>query len=277
MSLGSNKHDQYQKEQSVSSKLSSFTPAASDIPDGKESPAPRDSIFFRLPLELREPIYRHLVVSPLSSSTHISLRRPLCVDGTTYKIGYFPRDTVIPLLLTCHQIHAEATKLLYGENVFIFQVSNLTSAPTITLDIFPRRYLALMKHVYLRTNFFLPSPLMPSEKVSPSLANMEEPRRRQIIATQMEYAKLETEGSKMLAQAAVTWQSGFSVNVKQTIEMPFRDRYYHMGDESEEAKLEEWESNSCQLWKLVLTTGEDDDAQQEFRRIVWSRDSKHGE
>ncbi|KAL8957201.1 MAG: hypothetical protein Q9183_006118 [Haloplaca sp. 2 TL-2023] len=214
-------------------------PATAYVPDCKIRSRPGDSIFFTLPLELRVAVYRYLVVSPLSSSTYISMCRPLCVDGAMYKIGYFSKDAVIPLLLTCQQIHAEATKLLYGESVFMFHVSNLTSAPLVIFNLFPQRYLALMKQVYLRTQFFLPWPLIPLGKVDPSLANVKESKRRQIIATQIEFASVKMEGSKILAQTAVPWESGFSVNLETTYEMRSEDWLCHMDDDSEEAQFEE--------------------------------------
>ena len=107
------------------------------------------------------------------------------------------------------------------------------------------------------------------------MTNMDESKRRQIVGRQMVFANFEIEGSKMLAQTAVPWKSGFSVNVETANEMRSKDLLCQMDDKSEEVKFEEWASSSYQLWRLVLVTGEDEDVQQQFRRNTWSRDSKH--
>ena len=80
--------------------------------------------FLDLPAELRNHIYRILLVSRL-----IPALRKLCVRNhcSDYALPTLPIHPA--LLATCRQIHEEATPLLYGENTFTAHASLLTTMP----------------------------------------------------------------------------------------------------------------------------------------------------
>ncbi|KAI1405644.1 hypothetical protein F4819DRAFT_443185 [Hypoxylon fuscum] len=79
-----------------------------------------DTLFFKLPYELRLIIYELL----LSSQDFMvcSPRRPLYLYGR----GNYTRCVLpVELLRTCKQINAEATSVLYGQNRFIVYLNHL--------------------------------------------------------------------------------------------------------------------------------------------------------
>lgn len=71
--------------------------------------------FLSLPPEIRHEIYLYLFVRPLPII-------PLPVSLTTGERQWRPTRLVVPLsfLLACHQVHDEATVIMYGWNTFRF-------------------------------------------------------------------------------------------------------------------------------------------------------------
>lgn len=84
--------------------LSAPTSSALKTPNSHTPTHQNSRSFFILPLELRAKIYRHILISRLDCGSHPRLWRPVGVDGGILRIGYFERDTVIPLLLVCRQM-----------------------------------------------------------------------------------------------------------------------------------------------------------------------------
>ncbi|KAF1815216.1 hypothetical protein P152DRAFT_431604 [Eremomyces bilateralis CBS 781.70] len=87
-----------------------------------------DSPFLRLPAELRELIYNHVLVFTISHK----LRR-LFSRGhlSTYLLDASPYSFPVSLLQTCRLIHSEATPILYTRNTFTAHPELLTSLPCL--------------------------------------------------------------------------------------------------------------------------------------------------
>ena len=105
-----------------------------------------------LPRELRIDIYRYFALSRLDADCPATFR-PVGIDDHMYRIGYFPKDTVIPLLLVCRKFHEEVAAVLYGENTFAFHISGLSEGPIAFLERLSPRYIQLLTKVYIRTGF----------------------------------------------------------------------------------------------------------------------------
>lgn len=235
-------------------------------------PAPQSS-FFRLPIELRNTIYRFIVVSPLSQSLRASLCRPICVDQTMFRIGYFQRDTVLPLLLTCRQIHLEASSILYAENVFVFHVSTLGQLPIPFFNVSPS-YLRCVRRAYLRTEIFLTPPLAPLEPSSPLRALQDRAVQSVADHTRCESEhchSIEIECSNIAASQAVPAESGILVDLEGTIDLPAADWPWKLQRDPGLLYQDEWWSSSCQLWKMMLSEHDEINVRQVFRRITWTR------
>ncbi|KAL8924198.1 MAG: hypothetical protein Q9208_004162 [Pyrenodesmia sp. 3 TL-2023] len=231
----------------------------------------QDAAFFQLPLELRNAIYRLIVISPLSRATNCQLHRPICVDDAIFNIGHFKGGAVVPLLQTCHQIHDEATIILYGENIFLFQCSSLANTPLRFFDLLPGRYLRHMRKAYLLTKYFLPWPLQASYYSDLGVDAIEEDisfNRRDTIL------KIELEGSKMVARRALSPNSGFVVNFHDTVDVPTKRTYNQLQRGPQGGDDQGWTSSS-QLWTLVLVQLRDATYRQEFRRVVWNSTTDH--
>jgi len=77
-----------------------------------------------LPAEIRNQIYRLLLISPLLPRYRHSTTLVHCSSSP------LPTSTLSPaLLLVCRQINSEATPILYGENTFAAHPSLLTKMP----------------------------------------------------------------------------------------------------------------------------------------------------
>ncbi|KAH8767733.1 hypothetical protein F5882DRAFT_302853, partial [Hyaloscypha sp. PMI_1271] len=80
-------------------------------------------VFFKkLPLELRERIYKCLLVNPdLSAARYLKAWRQQAVQdkdrGTPYKFGLSPQ-----ILRVCRQAHNEAKPILYHHNIFVIEL-----------------------------------------------------------------------------------------------------------------------------------------------------------
>ena len=75
-----------------------------------EQPSP----LLRLPAELREQIYRYVVIS--SEPITVSRYFPSGIRGLFHRVVDNPKDP--PLTCTCHQIRLEALAIFYSENIF---------------------------------------------------------------------------------------------------------------------------------------------------------------
>ncbi|KAL8760595.1 MAG: hypothetical protein Q9184_003227 [Pyrenodesmia sp. 2 TL-2023] len=232
----------------------------------------QDAAFFKLPIELRNAIYRLIVISPLSRATNWPLYRPTCVDDAIFKTGHFKKNAVVPLLQTCHQIHVEASSILYGENVFLFQYSSLANSPLPFFDLLPGKYLRHMKKAYLLTKYYVPWPLQPTYYSDLGVDAREEDvsfKRRDTIL------KIEQEGSKMVARRALSPKSGFVVNFHDTVDIPTKRTYGQLPRGLNDVEDDEGWTSSSQLWTLVLIRLPDATYRQEFRRMVWSSTTDH--
>ncbi|KAI4117793.1 MAG: hypothetical protein LQ345_002052 [Seirophora villosa] len=243
------------------------SPHQHTTPDG---PPSQTAAFFRLPVELRNAIYRLLVLAPLSETTTSRLYRPRCVDHVVFNVGYFKRDGLLPLLRTCHQIHTEASSVLYSENLFVFHFSSIAHAPLPFFASLPTRYLRLMKKAYLFTEYFLPWPMQPSSQLDLDPATVDEVDRLRSLERRRTILNIELEGSKMVARKALPASTGFSVNFHETIEMAAPDMQSRLQNARLEADKGSWWSTSHQLWKMVMIESADSTCRQEFRRVVWS-------
>ncbi|KAB5563179.1 hypothetical protein GE09DRAFT_1187774 [Coniochaeta sp. 2T2.1] len=88
------------------------TPAAN--PFRASSPAPpASSAFFRLPLEVRDKIYGHLLTAP----TPITVLRGWTQCYVRYRGGLEPN-----ILLACRQTYEEGIRILYSSNTFMYLI-----------------------------------------------------------------------------------------------------------------------------------------------------------
>ncbi|KAL8895172.1 MAG: hypothetical protein Q9207_008276 [Kuettlingeria erythrocarpa] len=235
-------------------------------------PRSQDAAFFKLPIELRNAIYRLIVISPLSRAANCRLYSSMCVDEAVFNAGYFKRGTVVPLLQTCHQMHVEASSVLYSENLFLFQFSSLASSPLLFFDLLPAKYLRLMRKAFLLTRYFLPWPLQPSYYTDRGVDEMDDDRsfkRRAAIL------KIEQEGSKMVARRALSPNSGFVINFHDTVDMPSKRTCSQFQRGLQEDDDDEGWNSSAQLWKLVVTELPDSLCRQEFCRVVRANTTDH--
>ncbi|KAH7138877.1 hypothetical protein B0J11DRAFT_27095 [Dendryphion nanum] len=110
------------------------------------------SLFFRLPAELRNQIYKELLcpdtLSPAQFRRHhlhaTSPSGPLQPNLSIHKYNPNSTTTTTPnptlhpqILSTCHRLHAEATPLLYTTHTFHAHPSLLTSLPYLTTPAHP--------------------------------------------------------------------------------------------------------------------------------------------
>lgn len=184
------------------------------------------------------------------------------MDEVIFRIGYFKRDTVLPLLLTCRQIHIEASSILYSENIFVFHVSNLADDQVPFLDLLSPGYLRCIRNAYLRTEYLLPWPLE-AYKDTPATSGDSSSMSDRDEAL----ARLELEGSKKIATRAVPVWSGFIVNCEDTVEASTGDWIWTLQrDPTADCTDTSWPS-SCQLWKMIMVDCSKVGIRQEFRRI----------
>ena len=79
-------------------------PSPPDLEHASTSPTAACPLL-KLPLELRNKIYRYFVISHLDCKSHPRLWRPLSVDGGRWRIGYFPRLRLFSYLPVIRRIH----------------------------------------------------------------------------------------------------------------------------------------------------------------------------
>ena len=218
-----------------------------------------------LPLELRNKIYRYLVISHLDCKSHPRLWRPLSVDGGRWRIGYFPRNTVIPLLLVCRKIHDEAAAVLYGENTFAFHISGLADGPIAFLEWLSPVYVRLLKRVYVRTGYDVDTYGFRNRfelrgddgngvnYVGPTA---EQERMREVCGLALSV--------RLLKQA---WPVGYGVVVNRE-EVAFYQETVDW-EVGRKTKGNEWPVGGYHLWKMFVRDQGNGEVSREFKRIEW--------
>ena len=219
----------------------------------RESPElPRQPFdLLSLPIEVRKDIYRYIAVSRIDCRSHPRLWRPLGVDGGIHRIGYFDRDTVIPLLLTSHQVHDEVATIIYGENTFAFHISGLAEGPIWFLEWLSPKYIRLLRKVYIRTGYrvdtyglFLEAPSTPAPKI----------RAIHDLAVSV----------SLMKQA---WPKKYEVfiNKHATVAYPADEDAKFLNSRS----AHDWPASSYHLWKMFVTDPDTKLPRIEFKRIEW--------
>lgn len=213
---------------------------------------------FKLPVELRNNIYRCIVIGRLDCCSRPHLWRPLGVDGGIHRIGYFDRDTVIPLLLTSRQIHDEAVNVLYGENTFTFHISGLAEGPISFLQWLAPRYIRLLRRVYIRTGYHVESYRFRSEHIFGD---------REYIEPTAEAMKLK--GAHHLAISVNLMRQAWPAKYKVIIDK-LATVSYSVNDSANffrKPSANDWPASSFHLWKMFVTETEAEMPTIEFRRV----------
>lgn len=221
--------------------------------------------FMSLPRELRNSILRHLTISDLDCAFCPATWRPVGVDGHIYRIGYFRRDTVIPLMLVCSRFHEEVAALLYGENTFAFHISGLANGPIAFIDQLPERYVQLMTKVYIRTGYLVAdqglSYSVPAESADSSLsAEKKSIHRRRGVAI----------STALVKQA---WPPRYKVviNVDKYETQEVMDWPVTIKD-SRRIGQGLWPYTVGHLWKMIIERSASGESVKTFRRIIWQWD-----
>lgn len=97
-----------------------------------------NSIFFRLPMELRIQIYEELLCMNTINPKHLAE-----YDYRPYEAGMLHPA----ILSTCHKIHDEAVDLLYTPHIFCAHPSLLTSLPHLTTPAKPVLFPAVLSKI----------------------------------------------------------------------------------------------------------------------------------
>lgn len=218
-----------------------------------------------LPRELRNTIFRHFAISDLDCAFCPATWRPVGVDGHIYRIGYFRRDTVIPLMLVCRRFHEEVTALLYGENTFAFHISGLSNGPIAFIEQLPEQYVQLMTKVYIRTGYLAAdqglSYSVPAETADSSLAaEMKSIHQRREVAI----------STALVKQA---WPARYNVVVdvnkcetQEVLDSPLTIR------DSRRIGHGSWPYTVGHLWKMTIERSASGENSKTFRRIKWQYD-----
>ena len=257
---------------SVGSKFSPMEDLPGDLSSNWRDPLlPFDSLntegsvgpcfLLKLPLEVRRTIYRYIAVSRLDCHSHPRLWRPLGVDGSIHRIGYFDRDTVIPLMQTSHQIHDEVASVLYGENTFSFHISGLAEGPIRFFEWCPPRYIRLLRKVYIRTGYNVDTYGFRSQSrfMENSPIEQQSPAQKQ-IRTARDLAM----SVKLMKQA---WPAKYKVliNSRATVAYPADELLEILRQQS----AINWPASGFHLWKMFVTEVDADLPRIEFKRIEW--------
>ena len=251
--------------------LHSFPRLCHSPPDLEHASTPPTAScpLLHLPLELRNKIYRYLVISHLDCKSHPRLWRPLSVDRGTLRIGYFPRDTVIPLLLVCRKIHDEAAAVLYGENTFAFHVSGLADGPIAFLEWLSPKYVRLLRRVYVRTGYDVDTYGFSNEygdrfggrgggeggakDVGPTA---EQKRMREVCGLALSV--------RLMKQA---WPVGYGVVVNRDEVAVYQETVdWEVG---RNRRVNDWPVGGYHLWKMFVRDEGNGEVRREFKRIEW--------
>ena len=217
-------------------------------------------LLFTLPLEIRKEIFRYIAISRLNCRSHPRLWRPLGVDGGIHRIGYFERDSVIPLLLTSHKVHDEVAAVLYGENTFAFHISGLAEGPIWFLEWLAPQYIRLLRKVYIRTGYHVDTygfrPYYPPFDYGLVRSNAE--------TAQIRAARNIAISVALMRQA---WPKKYHVIINE------RTSVAYPADEVENFLsmngADDWPAVSYHLWKMFVTDPNASLPRLEFKRIEW--------
>ena len=221
-----------------------------------------------MPLELRNTIYRYFAVSRLDAD-YPAIFRPVGIDGHMYRIGYFPKDTVIPLLLVCRRFHDEIAAVLYGENTFSFHISGISDGPVAFLERLPPRYVQLLTKVYIRTRYVAADQRL-SYSVPAAIADSTGTQEKKLIEQHRQVAR-----STMLVKEA--WPARYNVKIDSAnyetckiADSPITIR------DSRRIGGGSWPCTVGQLWKMVVEISTSGETIRSCRRIQWLHDdSEH--
>lgn len=236
--------------------------------------AQQPSAILRLSVELRLNIYRHILISECGCDRRTALWRPIGADENIFKIGYFTRDSILPLLLVNRQIHEEAVIVLYGENTFVCQVSGLSDRPLAFFNHLPAKYLDLLRRFYVRTGYYLEGGVDRYHNPSGNYADQapvvkDSLRRRDVMIS-----------AKILTNA-ISSKYPIGVNTKSVIRcLPGECVVENIDELWGYDHAHEWTYSSWHVWKLVfadLNEGDVDDRRLEFRRLVSDGGSKEAD
>lgn len=236
-----------------------------------------------LPLGVRCQIFRDFALSVLSKPTNAAiLPRPVVCDGQIIPAGYFPRGTVLPLLLTCRAIHDDVAAILYGENVFVFHISGLNTEEmwwlsdrkrhrALGLHIFSERYWPLVRRLWVWTGHGVPQNGLCDEA---SRMNQED----RIKVTELHRASIAAKLRqwKQISKGLMEWiqphdQEGFIVNTEDHVGL-------HAGQSLEkwqnvalwmDWQQKDWPTSLNIVWKLMIIEEDGEVIRREFRRVVW--------
>lgn len=227
--------------------------------------------FLALPTELRMRIYRYVLVSELEYRYHPALWRPVAVDEKVFRIGYFRKNSVLPLLLANHQVHSEAIPVLYGENTFYLHISGFSDAPLAFLNRLPSKYLPLLRKVFVRTGYHIRGPVDRYLRVS-SFPDLIEAYTAQKPEVKLQLRRQDVVNSAKLIKQA--WPNQFKVQANCAAVISYFGRYEfeeEIGDLYGRDLQSEWVFSSWHLWKMMVIVSSADEPHFEFTRIVWDR------
>ena len=218
--------------------------------------------FLSLPRELRDAILRHIAISRLDCAFCPATWRPVSVDEHIYKIGYFAKDAVIPIMLACQQLHEEVASILYGENTFTFHISGLISGPIAFVEQLSPLYAQLIAKAYVRTGYLAADQGL-SYSVPAGIVDSTQSAEQKAIARRREIAI-----STALVKEAWPARYNVHVDIERCEVLEISDSATTIKD-TRQIQCGRWPYTVGHLWRMVVeqpTTGE---AQKVFRRIRW--------
>lgn len=221
-----------------------------------------------LPWELRTKIYEYALVSELEFSCHPTLWRPVAVDDKVFRIGYFRRDSVLPLLLANRQVYSEAIPVLYGKNTFFLRISGFEDTPLAFFDKLPSNHLPLLRNVFVQTGYHIRGPIDQYLRVSTF------PDRVRTYVLQKPEVKLllrrqDIAHSAKLIEQACPDHFEIHVNCESLIT---HSGLYEFDEEKGDLwgcdLQNEWVFSSWHLWKMMVIKSTSHGLRFEFRRMV---------
>ena len=186
-----------------------------------------------------------------------------------YRIGYFPKDTVIPLLLVCRQFHDEVAAVLYGENTFAFHLSGLSVGPVAFLESLSPRYVQLLTKVYIRTGYVAADQGL-SYSIPAATSDSTAAQEKKLIDQRRQLAL-----STVLVKEA--WPARYGVQVDnanyETYEIADSPITIH---DSRRIGNGSWPYTVGQLWKMIVRSSSSGETIRSCRRIEWLYDDSDG-